>query len=70
MTDIIKRQQQLDPRELYIAAMFALYVRAPARPTREEVKRGTIADLGEIRSVREKNWSRESAYSPARRVID
>ena len=70
MTAIIKAQPRIDPRELYIAAMFAMYMRAPARPTREEVKQGAITDLGEIGSAREKNWSRETPYSPARRVID
>ena len=70
MTTIIKAQPRIDPRELYIAAMFAMYMRAPARPTREEVTRGAITDLGEIGAVPGRSWSRETPYSPARRVMD
>jgi len=69
LTAIIKTPSSVDLRELYIAAMFALYMRAPARPTREEVRRGAITHLGEIGSVREKNWTRTTPYSPARRAI-
>ena len=66
MTAIIKTSTPVDLRELYIAAMFAMYVRAPARPTREEVKRGAITDLGEIGAVSEtRTWSRDTPYSPA-----
>lgn len=65
MTEIIKARPPVDLRELYIAAMFALYVRAPARPTRQEVMRGAITDLGEIGAVREKNWDRATCYSTA-----
>jgi hypothetical protein len=65
MTAIIKAQPRIDQRELYIAAMFAMYLRAPARPTREEVKRGIVSDLGEVGSVQEKNWTRATPYSPA-----
>jgi hypothetical protein len=71
MMAIIKAQRTDDLRELYIAAMFAMYLRAPARPTREEVRRGAITDLGEIGSVPEaQTWSRETPYSPAQRVMD
>jgi hypothetical protein len=66
MKTIIKAKPRIDPRELYIAAMFAMYLRTPARPTREEVSRGAITDLGEIGSVQEKNWKRDTPYSPAR----
>jgi hypothetical protein len=71
MTAIIKTCAPVDLRELYVAAMFAMYVRAPARPSREEVKRGAITDLGEIGSVPEtRTWSRETPYSPAKRATD
>ena len=68
MTTIITVQPSIDPRELYIAAMFAMYVRAPARPTREELTRGAITDLGEIGSVQEKTWDRATPYSVAQRI--
>ena len=67
MTAIIKRHPSLDLRELYIACMFAMYLRAPARPTREEVKRGVVTDLGEIDACGEKNWTRLTPYSTAKR---
>ena len=71
MTTIVKTRPSVNLRELYIAAMFAMYVRAPARPTRGEVTRGTITDLGEIGAVPEnQTWSRETPYSPARRMIE
>jgi hypothetical protein len=71
MTAIVKTRPPVDLRELYIAAMFAMYVRAPARPTREEVNRGAITDLGEIGAVPEtRSWSRETPYSLAKRVMD
>ena len=68
MTAIIKTRPPIDLRELYIAAMFAMYMRAPARPTREEVCRGVVTDLGEIGSVQEKNWTRATPYSLAQRI--
>jgi len=71
MSAIVKTRPPVDLRELYIFAMFAMYMRAPARPTREEVTRGVITDLGEIGAVPEtRTWSRETAYSPARRLMD
>ncbi len=72
MTAIIKPPaKRTDPRELYIAAMFAMYMRTPARPTREEVTRGAITDLGDIGTVPEtRTWSRETPHSPARRMIE
>ncbi len=71
MTAIIKTRCLVDLRELYIAAMFAMYLRAPARPTREEVKRGAVTDLGEIGTVPEiRTWSRKTPYSPAQRVTE
>jgi hypothetical protein len=48
----------IDPRELYIAAMFLMYMRAPGQRTAP----GEIVDLGEIGEVREKNWSRLTPY--------
>jgi hypothetical protein len=59
-------QSGVDPRELYIATMHLMFLRAPARPTREEVRRGAITDLGEVGSVQEKDWSRATAYSRAK----
>ena len=56
---------EVDPRELHIAAMYLMFLRAPARPTREDVKRGVVTDLGEIGSVQEKNWERLNPYATA-----
>jgi len=56
----------IDPRELYIAAMFAIYMSAPARPTREEVRRGAITDLAEIGVVPDRTFSRATPYSIAK----
>lgn len=61
---IIKAQpaKHINPRELYIAAMLALYMRAPARKTAP----GEIVDLGEIGSVPEhKTWERLNPYAVA-----
>jgi hypothetical protein len=70
MTAIVKRPaKRNNPREMYIAAMFAMYMRAPARPSREEVCRGAVTDLGEIGAVPEQSWSRETLYSPAQRRV-
>jgi hypothetical protein len=65
MTAIIKAQPVNDPRDMYIAYMLACYIRAPARPSREEVKRGAITDLGEVGTVPEKNWERLNPYAVA-----
>lgn len=70
MTAIVEIGPPVDLRELYIAAMFAMYVRAPARPTCEEVRRGAITDLGELGSVQERNWTRATPYSPAQRETE
>ncbi len=70
MAAIIKTNRPVDLRDLYVAAMFAMYMRAPARPTREEVKRGVVTDLGEIGQVPEtRTWRRETPYSPAQRRV-
>jgi hypothetical protein len=61
MTAIIKTRPPVDLRELYIAAMFAMYMRAPARKTAP----GETVDLGEIGDCREKNWNRLTPYSPS-----
>ena len=51
----------VDPREAYIAYMFASYLRAPGRKTAP----GERVDLGEIGVCREKNWNRLTPYSPS-----
>jgi hypothetical protein len=55
-----------DPREAYILRMWIRFLLAPARPSREELKRGAVTDLGELGSIREKNWTRATPYSLAR----
>jgi hypothetical protein len=52
----------IDPRELYIAAMYLIFLRAPGRKTAP----GEPVDLGEIGEVREKSFSRATPYSVAR----
>jgi hypothetical protein len=56
---IIKVQSTVDPREAYIAYMFACYLRAPARKTAP----GESVDLGEIGEVREFKIRRMTPYS-------
>jgi hypothetical protein len=57
----------IDPREAYIAYMFASYLRAPGHETAP----GEPVDLGEIGACAEKNWIRRTPYSPAQpRVTD
>jgi hypothetical protein len=71
MNAIVKTHPPVDLHELYILRMWIQFLRAPARPTREEVKRGGVTDLGEIGAVPEtRTWNRETPYSPARRVTD
>jgi hypothetical protein len=50
-----------DPHEAYIATMWIMFLRAPGRKTGP----GEPVDLGDIGSVREKNWERPTPYSPA-----
>ena len=73
MLSIVKKQQLamakaprpaepgVDPREAYIAYMFASYLRAPGRQTAP----GEVVDLGEIGACAEKNWNRLTPYSPS-----
>jgi hypothetical protein len=51
----------IDPRELYIAAMYLMFLRAPGCNT----GLGEPVDLGEIGACAEKNWIRRTPYSPA-----
>ncbi len=68
---MVKAEPRIDLRELYILRMWIQFLCAPARPTREEVRRGAVTDLGEIGSVPDtRTWSREIPYSPTRRVTD
>jgi hypothetical protein len=53
-----------DPYEIFLAAMLMMYMRAPARKTAP----GETVDLGEIGSAPEKNWSKATPYSLARRA--
>jgi hypothetical protein len=71
MLEIIKAPKSaINPLGTHIAYMFVCYMRAPARPTREEVKRGAVTDLGEIGTVPEAHtWSRETPHSPAQRRV-
>jgi hypothetical protein len=68
MLSIIRLLQQekprVDPRELYIAAMYLMFLRAPGLKTAP----GEPVDLGEIGSTREPQFSRVTPYSPAQRV--
>jgi hypothetical protein len=58
---LIKAHPETDPRDAYIAAMWLLYLRAPGHETAP----GEPVDLGEIGSVREKDWERLTTYSVA-----
>ena len=58
------RPSPADAREIFIAAMMAMYMRAPARKTAP----GEPVDLGEIGQDREKAWERLTPYSLARRA--
>jgi len=66
MLSIVKAQPtakpDIDPRELYIAAMYLMFLRAPARKTAP----GEPVDLGEIGACAEKNWIRLTPYSPVK----
>ena len=69
MNAIIKSQpakSDTDPQEGYILRMWIRFLLAPARLSRQELKRGAVTDLGELGSVREKNWTRATPYSLAR----
>ena len=55
----------VDPRELYIAAMYLMFLRAPARKTAP----GEPVDLGEIGACAEKNWIRMTPYSPTQAKV-
>jgi hypothetical protein len=45
----------------FIFAMYLMFLRAPGRKTLP----GERVDLGEIGTAREKNWTRDTPYSPA-----
>lgn len=51
-------------RELYIDVMWLMFMRAPGRETAP----GEPVDLGEIGSVTEKDWERQTPYSPAQPI--
>lgn len=62
---IIKRTERpKSDRETYIQAMWLMFLRAPGRQTAP----GEPVDLGEIGEVREKNWTKATAYSPAKEI--
>jgi hypothetical protein len=61
MTAIVKSKTKLDAHEMYVAAMWLMFLRAPGRQTLP----GEPVDLGEIGQVREKDWERLTPYSPA-----
>jgi len=63
MNAIIKRPPSpYDPREIYLAAMWLMFCRAPGRKTAP----GEPVDLGEIGSVPEqKTWERLNPYAVA-----
>ena len=58
---IMKRLSRGECDERYILAMWLMFLRTPGRKTTP----GEPVDLGEIGTVREKNWSRLSPYSIA-----
>jgi hypothetical protein len=51
-----------DWREIYIQAMFALYMQCPGRETKDVTG---AYHLGEIGETAPKNWSKATPYSPA-----
>jgi hypothetical protein len=51
-----------DPRDLYVRAMYALYLRCPGRETKDVTG---AYHLGEIGETAPKNWSKATPYSPA-----
>jgi hypothetical protein len=61
MTAIVKSKTKLDAHEMYVAAMWLMFLRAPGRNT----LLGEPVDLGEIGQVKSKNWERLTPYSPA-----
>jgi hypothetical protein len=58
---LIKPSPNFDQHEAYVAAMWLMFLRAPARKTAP----GEPEDLGEIGEVREKNWTKATPYSTA-----
>ena len=58
----IPPRSQQEIHDLYVAAMWLMFLRAPGRETAP----GEPVDLGEIGEVREKNWDRLTPYSVAR----
>ena len=64
--DIVKFQRPMSEEEkfrLHVEAMFLMFLRAPGKPTGP----GEPVDLGEIGTTREKDWSKATPYSVARR---
>ena len=61
MTAIVKSKSKPDAHEMYVTAMWFLFLRAPGRETLP----GECVDLGEIGQVKEKDWERLTPYSPA-----
>jgi hypothetical protein len=51
-------------QKAFIEAMWIMFLRAPERPTAP----GECVDLGEVGSVKEKDWQRATPYSPAIKV--
>jgi hypothetical protein len=55
------RRPQQELHDAYVAAMWVLFLRCPARNTGP----GEPVDLGEVGEVREKSWDRLTPYSLA-----
>jgi hypothetical protein len=60
--EIVQREREFS--EEYIAAKYWLFVRCPGVETIDAT--GALY-LGEIGCVREKNWTKDTPYSPATR---
>ena len=64
VSQLIKFQPKFDPAEAYVAAMFVMWARAPRQ---ERPDLDGFYELGEIGEAPEKEWTRLTPYSIAKR---